>query len=216
MLTLDIRQPVSRLIACFSQHRLYYAAMQHKHYYVTVIKLCGLCCAPDRHNEDLDVRDNLLSQVLAPWGTSHESVQDSWKISRQSTFRHRSAIRTMRSMGKAHHERCRDRGMVRQLFDRMAAKWRWRMPIQLIALNKLERQQRVEFGPQALALLPQLIVQAIERTTPPSTRSAAPVVAEACSEHAYTTMFATSSVVANRLISVVGRAVLRNCCSACS
>src|SRR5690606_4619639 len=74
----------------------------------------------------------------------------------------------------------------------------------------------VGFGPQALALLPQLIVQAIERMTPPSTRSAAPVVAEACSEHAYTTMFATSSVVANRLISVVGRAVFRNCCSACS
>ena len=35
-------------------------------------------------------------------------------------------------------------------------------------------------------------------TTPPSTRSDAPVVAEACAEHVYTTMFATSSVLAMR------------------
>ena len=41
-------------------------------------------------------------------------------------------------------------------------------------------------------------VQAIERTTPPSTRSAAPLVAEAWVEQAYTTMLATSSTVASR------------------
>jgi hypothetical protein len=39
---------------------------------------------------------------------------------------------------------------------------------------------------------------ATHRTTPLSTRGAAPLVAEDCSEHTNTTMLATSSVVAKR------------------
>ena len=45
---------------------------------------------------------------------------------------------------------------------------------------------------------------AIERNMPPSTRSAASVVADACSEHMQTTILATSSTVARRRISEVG------------
>jgi hypothetical protein len=50
----------------------------------------------------------------------------------------------------------------------------------------------------------------IDRTTPPSTRTADPVVAEAGSLHKYTIMAATSSVVAKPLSKLVGRASLKN------
>jgi hypothetical protein len=42
--------------------------------------------------------------------------------------------------------------------------------------------------------------QSIDRTTPLSTRIAAPVVAEACSEARYTARLATSSTVVRRRI----------------
>src|ERR1700675_511406 len=54
------------------------------------------------------------------------------------------------------------------------------------------------------------MVQNTERITPPSTRSAAPLVADAASEHTYTTKFAISRVVANRLRRELGRADLKN------
>src|SRR3954452_17173324 len=55
--------------------------------------------------------------------------------------------------------------------------------------------------------------QTIARTTPPSTRSAAPLVAEASGLHTYTIMLATSSTVANRFRSEVGRADWKNSAS---
>src|ERR1700686_2399152 len=48
------------------------------------------------------------------------------------------------------------------------------------------------------------------RTTPPSTRNAAPFVAEARGLHTYATRLATSSVVANRLSREVGRTISKN------
>jgi hypothetical protein len=53
----------------------------------------------------------------------------------------------------------------------------------------------------------------IARTTPLSTRMAAPVVAEARGLHRCTIMFATSSVVANLFKRDVGRTVLKNSAS---
>ena len=53
-------------------------------------------------------------------------------------------------------------------------------------------------------------------TTPPSTRSAAPEVAEACMEQTYTTIFATSSTVAARWITELGRFVITNAFASCS
>src|SRR5882724_4869804 len=53
-----------------------------------------------------------------------------------------------------------------------------------------------------------------DRTTPPSTRSAAPLVAEAASLAAYTIMLAISSGVAKRLMSEVGRTLVKNSRSA--
>src|SRR5258708_26381592 len=47
-------------------------------------------------------------------------------------------------------------------------------------------------------------------TTPPSTRRAAPLVAEDSGLQTYTTRFATSSVVAKRLSSEVGRMLVKN------
>src|SRR3569623_2874283 len=52
--------------------------------------------------------------------------------------------------------------------------------------------------------------QAIDRTTPPSTRKAAPVVADACVLHTYATIAATSAVAVMRLITELGRAVAKN------
>src|SRR5271169_3816085 len=54
------------------------------------------------------------------------------------------------------------------------------------------------------------------RITPPSTRSAAPVVAEASGLAMYATREATSSGMAKRLISEVGRAFSKNSFSICS
>ena len=54
--------------------------------------------------------------------------------------------------------------------------------------------------------------QITERTTPPSTRIAAPVVAEACSEARYTARLAISSTVASRLINDEGRCVAMEVC----
>jgi len=52
--------------------------------------------------------------------------------------------------------------------------------------------------------------QGIARTTPPSTRTALPVVPEAAGEHRYATALATSSVVRKRRSSDDGRAVSKN------
>jgi hypothetical protein len=51
---------------------------------------------------------------------------------------------------------------------------------------------------------------AIARTTPPSTRSAAPVVADAGTLQTYVIIAATSSGVANRCSTEEGRAVAKN------
>src|SRR6478672_2159504 len=59
-------------------------------------------------------------------------------------------------------------------------------------------------------------VYTIALTTPPSTRTAAPVVADACSDDKYTTMLATSSFVANLLSSDDGRMVRKKSFSICS
>ncbi|XQU70825.1 hypothetical protein OJJOAM_003614 [Cupriavidus sp. H18C1] len=53
-------------------------------------------------------------------------------------------------------------------------------------------------------------------TTPPSTRNAAPVVADACGEQTYTTMCATSSTVAARWRIELGRCALTNWAAASS
>jgi hypothetical protein len=50
-----------------------------------------------------------------------------------------------------------------------------------------------------------LAAQTIAWTIPPSTRKAAPLVADASGLHTQTIMFATSSTVANRFKSEVGR-----------
>jgi hypothetical protein len=57
-------------------------------------------------------------------------------------------------------------------------------------------------------------LQTMARTTPPSTRKAAPVVADARGLHTKTIRLATSSTVANRLSREVGRAVWKNSASA--
>jgi hypothetical protein len=52
-----------------------------------------------------------------------------------------------------------------------------------------------------------------EPTHPCSTRNAAPVLAEASGLHGYPIRFATSSTVANRFSSELGRAVWKKSCS---
>jgi hypothetical protein len=51
---------------------------------------------------------------------------------------------------------------------------------------------------------------AIDRTTPPSTRSAAPVVADASALQTYAIIAPTSAVVAKRWITELGRAFAKN------
>ena len=54
------------------------------------------------------------------------------------------------------------------------------------------------------------LIHTIERTTPPSTRRAAPLVAEATGLQTYATIDATSSGVANRLSKEDGRTERKN------
>src|SRR5260370_14544190 len=57
------------------------------------------------------------------------------------------------------------------------------------------------------------LFQRIERTTPPSTRNAAPLVTEESGLATNATMAATSSVVAKRCKSELGLTVRKNSCS---
>src|SRR5882757_3821971 len=59
-------------------------------------------------------------------------------------------------------------------------------------------------------------VQKTERTTPPSTRAAVPVTADASSEARKTHILAISSTVSKRLIRDVGRVLAKNSRSTCS
>src|SRR5262249_38930155 len=62
------------------------------------------------------------------------------------------------------------------------------------------------FGRSQLPIQDQTMV----RTTPPSTLSAVPLVADASGLQTYTTRFATSSVVAKRFSKLVGRTFSKN------
>src|ERR1044071_2075121 len=92
----------------------------------------------------------------------------------------------------------------------------------IIALRQAEvhrnlgAESRLKAKKQYHSLVTDGMLQTIDLTTPPSTRTDAPVVADACSEERYTTMFATSSLVANRLSSDDGRIVRKKSFSICS